>query len=75
MFPYQIFYFVQLVRDEAVISGKRHRADPEFGFITCTRDVDVGGLVSFIAIKLKAIATSRNPDRWHEIRMAAAFSS
>jgi hypothetical protein len=72
MFSYQIFDLVQLVRCKAVISGKGHRTNPEFGFITRTGDVDVGGLVFFIAIKLKAIAASRNPDRWHEINANAA---
>jgi hypothetical protein len=73
MFSYQIFDFVQLMRGKAIVSRKRYRGDPELGLITPADDVDVGGLVSFVAIKLKSIAASRNLDRWHRMKMAVAF--
>jgi len=73
MFSYQIFDFVQLMRGEAVVSRKRHWANPEFGFITAPGDVDVRGLVPFIAIELEAIAASRNLDCRHGMKMAAGF--
>jgi hypothetical protein len=48
MFSYQIFDFIQLMRGEAVISGEGHRTNPEFGLITRTGYVDVGG--SFLSL-------------------------
>jgi hypothetical protein len=72
MFFYQFFDSVQLIRGEAVISRERHRADPEFGFVPAAGDVDMGGLVPFVAVELEAIAASRNLNCRHGIKMPAA---
>jgi len=75
MFSYQIFDFIQLVRGEAVVSRERHWAEPELGLIAAADDVDVGGLVSFVTIELKAIAASRNLDCRHGIKMPAGLQN
>jgi hypothetical protein len=68
MFFYQQFDFIQLMRREAVIPRERHWADPEFCFVAAPGHMDMRGLVSFVAIELKAITAPRYLNRWHGIK-------
>ena len=53
---------------KAVVTGQRHRLQPEFGFQLATSDVNVRRLVGFPAVEMKPIRSNAH-HRWHGRRL------
>jgi hypothetical protein len=72
MFNYQVFDFFQLVRGESLALAKPDRVHPKLGLVLFAAHMDVHRLVTLVAEKRKPVRGTRNLNRWHEIKMAAA---
>jgi hypothetical protein len=55
----------QLMPGEPIVARELNRAKPELGFLSTLCDMDMGRLITFMRIKMKAV-TVQSKNRWHD---------
>ena len=72
MFNYQIFDSFQLMGGKSLAPAEPDGVHPEFRLVALAAHMDMHRLVTLVAEKRKPVRGTRNLNRWHEIKMAAA---